>query len=270
MLSNVRRFIFRLMKIATWNVNGIRASFDKGLEYFVKKHSPDILCLQETKAHPDQLDEKFRFSGYYSQSDWSSCGVKKGYSGTAIFSKKPANRIQKGIGIKKFDREGRILISEYDSFILLNIYFPNGAMTEERHLFKQEFLYRITLFVKFLEKTEKKGLVILGDYNTASLDIDVYDPVALATTSGFLPEEREWLKSFLSKGFIDVFRYFYSEEESAFTWWSYRENARKKNRGWRIDHICVNEVLKDKLKGIKIHQEQMGSDHCPVIMEMDS
>ena len=269
MLSGKGRFIFSLMKIATWNVNGIRASIDKGLTDFVKKHSPDILCLQETKAHPEQLDEKLHLKGYYPHGDWSSCGVKKGYSGTATFSKKPAVCVRKGMGIKKFDREGRILISEYDSFVLLNIYFPNGAMTKERHLFKQEFLYRIALFVKSLEKTEGKGLVILGDYNTAVLDKDVYDPAALKTTSGFLPEERGWLRSFLNKGFIDVFRYFYPEEESAFTWWSYRENARKKNRGWRIDHICVSEVLKDKLRGIKIHQEQMGSDHCPVIMEMN-
>ena len=155
-------FIFRLMKIATWNVNGIRASFNKGLEDFVQKYSPDILCLQETKAHPDQLDQKLWLSEYYPYSDWTACGVKKGYSGTATFSKNPATRIRKGMGIKKFDWEGRILISEYSSFILLNIYFPNGAMTEERHLFKQEFLYRITLFVKSLEKTEKKGLIILG------------------------------------------------------------------------------------------------------------
>ncbi|MCY4512926.1 MAG: exodeoxyribonuclease III [Bdellovibrionales bacterium] len=257
------------MKIATWNVNGIRASFDKGLEDFIKKYNPDILCLQETKAHPDQLDKKLHLLDYYPHREWSSCGVKKGYSGTAIFSKKPPVRTRKGMGIKKFDREGRILISEYDSFILLDIYFPNGAMTEERHLFKQEFLYRLTLFVKSLEKKERKGLVIVGDYNTALLDKDVYDPVALKTTSGFLPEERKWFKSFLNRGFIDVFRHFYPEKESAFTWWSYRENARKKNRGWRIDHICVSEILKEKLKEITIHQEQMGSDHCPLLMEID-
>ena len=256
------------MKIASWNVNGIRASFNKGLEDFIKKHSPDILCLQETKAHPDQLDEKLRLSEYYPHNSWSSCGVKKGYSGTAVFSKNPPVRVCDEMGIKKFDREGRILISEYDSFILLNIYFPNGSMTEERHLFKQEFLYRLTLFAELLQKKETRGLVILGDYNTAYQDRDVYDPAALKAVSGFLPEERKWLCSFLDSGFIDVFRYFYPDKESAFTWWSYRENARKKNRGWRIDHICVSKSLKSRLKGIAIHQDQSGSDHCPVVMEM--
>ena len=257
------------MKIATWNVNGLRACFSKGLKDFVRQCSPDILCLQETKAHPEQLGDELSFPKIYPYRDWAVCGVKKGYSGTATFSKRPPLKAQQGMGIKKFDWEGRILISEWDSFILLNIYFPNGALTEERHRFKQEFLGRITPFAKELERTKEKGLIILGDYNTALEDRDVYDPPALQTTSGFLPEEREWFRSFLKEGFVDVFRHFYPDKSSTFTWWSYRERAREKNRGWRIDHICVSRSLKDRLKGVRIYQEQMGSDHCPVVADID-
>ena len=258
-----------MTKIASWNINGIRACYNKGLPEFVKNRSPHILCLQETKAHPEQLTDTIREFGNYSFYYWSSSGRKKGYSGTLTATHKPALKVSRGMGIKKFDWEGRFVITEYKSFILLNIYFPNGSLTEERHLFKQEFLSRFSDFAVSLEKKNHKPLIVLGDYNTAYLDRDVYSPETLQKDSGFLPEERKWFSDFLEKGFIDVFRHFYPEKKEAFTWWSYRENARRLNRGWRIDHICVSQQLKNKLKSVRICQDQLGSDHCPIVMEID-
>ena len=256
------------MKITSWNVNGIRACYKKGLTDFIKSESPDILCLQETKAHPDQLDESLKFQNIYPISYWSSCSTRKGYSGTCTYLKTPSQNHWEGIGIKKFDREGRFVITEHSQFILLNIYFPNGALTEERHLFKQEFLQRILFFLKRLEEEYKKPLILVGDYNVAYLDQDVFSPETLQKTSGFLPEEKEWFKNFLNQDFIDIFRHFYPEKKDVYTWWSHRENARRHNRGWRIDHVCVSKSLKDKVKSIKILDEQMGSDHCPVTVEL--
>ena len=256
------------MKIATWNINGFRASFHKGLVDFINRVSPDILCLQETKAHPDQLQDGCQRKLFPYQ-EWSLCGTKKGYSGTAIFSKEPALNLVRGMGIKKFDWEGRILAFEGKEFVLVNIYFPNGALTLERHLFKQEFLKRLPFFLEDLRRKSNKGIILVGDYNVAYKEIDVYSPQTLDKTSGFLPEERIWFKNFLKKGYVDVYRYFYPHQTGAYTWWSLREKARSQNRGWRIDHICITEDLKPKLKSIKICNEQMGSDHCPLLMEID-
>lgn len=255
------------MKIATWNVNGFRAAFDKGLADFKKTAEPDILCIQETKAHPDQLKDSQK--NLYPCEYWSICGKKKGYSGTAILSKKPALNILKGMGIKKFDWEGRILAFEEKHFLLLNVYFPNGALTLQRHLFKQEFLKKFPLFLEELKQKTKKELILVGDYNVAYKDIDVHSPKTLKDTSGFLPEERLWFENFLKKGYIDVYRHFYPDKKEAYTWWSLRERARANNRGWRIDHICITENLKSNLKSIEIHDKQMGSDHCPVLMDID-
>ena len=255
------------MQIATWNVNGYRASFDKGLFDFIQKYSPDIVCLQETKVHPDQLkaDQK----NIYPYEYWSICGKKKGYSGTLILSQKPALKISYGMGVKKFDWEGRMLVFEHSSFVLLNIYFPNGALTPQRHLFKQEFLKRLPLFLDHLKKETKKELIIAGDYNVAYKEFDVHDPKALKNTSGFLPEERQWFESFLKKGFRDVYRHFYPDKKNIYTWWSLRERARAKNKGWRIDHICASPALTPHIKSIDILDKQPGSDHCPVMMRID-
>ncbi len=256
------------MKIASWNVNGIRASYNKGLLEFIKKTQPDILCLQETKAHPDQLGAEFHNLGHYNHSYWSHSDTKKGYSGTATYTKTPCLKLKKGMGIKKFDREGRFVITEYSSFILLNIYFPNGALGEERHAFKQEFLSRLLVFLKNLEERSKKDLIIVGDYNVAYLNIDVHSPKTLSETSGFLPEERAWFKNdFLQSNFIDLFRIFYPEKQNIYTWWSYRQNARKNNKGWRIDYICVSNKLKSCAKSIEIYDKQMGSDHAPILAD---
>ncbi|MDE0091660.1 MAG: exodeoxyribonuclease III, partial [Oligoflexia bacterium] len=241
MSSHLKSLISLRMLIATWNINGFRASFNKGLSSFIQKYTPDFLCLQETKVHPDQLQENQK--NIYPHEYWSICGKKKGYSGTATFSKKQALNISFGMGIKKFEWEGRIVISEYRNFILLNIYFPNGALTLQRHLFKQEFLKKLPEFLKELKQNKKKELIIVGDYNIAYKEFDVHSPKTLQNTSGFLPEERQWFENFLKTGYVDVYRQFYPNKKSAYTWWSLRERARVNNKGWRIDHICVTNKL---------------------------
>ena len=255
------------MKIISWNVNGIRACARKGFLSFVKKTDPDILCLQESKCHPDDLEEDLihplKRLSYWSFAD------RKGYSGTVTFVKKPAKKVQHGIGIKQFDHEGRFVITDHKDFLLFNVYFPNGAQKEERHLFKQEFLKRFATYLKKEIKAKKK-LIVVGDYNTAYLDWDVFDPELLKTASGFLPEERQWFKDFLSLGFVDCYRHFYPNKKSTYTWWSYRENARKHNRGWRIDHICVTSNLISQVKSADIFSDQEGSDHCPVQITMQN
>ncbi len=253
------------MKLISWNVNGIRACNQKGLGLFVKKEKPDILCLQETKAHPEDLDDDLK-NLMKKSSHWSFAD-KKGYSGTATFLKKPVIHVHHGIGLKKFDYEGRFIVTDHENFLLFNVYFPNGSQREERHLFKQDFLKR---FLAYLKRTIKKGreIIVAGDYNTAYLNEDVFDSVQLKNTSGFLAEERQWFREFLSAGFIDCYRHFYPDKKNVYTWWSYRENARKNNRGWRIDHICITKGLIKKLKAVDILFKQQGSDHCPVMIQI--
>jgi exodeoxyribonuclease-3 len=254
------------MKIVTWNVNGIRAVQQKGLLEFWQRVNPDVLCLQETKAHPDQLDE-----GLSAPQGWNafwSAAQRPGYSGVATFAREVPQRVEYGIHIPKFDAEGRIVMTQFAKFALYNVYFPNGGSGPERHLFKQEFLRR---FQHHLAQRLKAGdaLVVLGDYNVAYLDIDVYDPVKLSRESGFLPEERQWMVQFLEAGFIDTFRYFHPQEQSRYSWWHYLQNSRAANRGWRIDHICVSRNLEKHLRSCTILDEQLGSDHCPVVLELD-
>ncbi|NJL24183.1 MAG: exodeoxyribonuclease III [Calothrix sp. SM1_5_4] len=254
------------MKIITWNVNGLRSVVRKGFHEFWERQDPDIFCLQETKCHPDQLDlAAVVREGYHAH--WSAAR-RAGYSGTATFSKENPRTVRQGFGIPKFDAEGRMVVSEFAAFALYNCYFPNGGASEERHVFKQEFLRR---FSRHLHKRVAKGdnVIVVGDYNVAYLDIDVYDPAALSAESGFLPEERRWMKGFLEQGFVDAFRYLHPDEKHRFTWWSYLQNSRMGNRGWRIDHICVSRNLEKKLKSVDILDQQTGSDHCPVVMEID-
>ncbi len=253
------------MKIVTWNVNGIRSVAKKGLHEFWEQAQPDILCLQETKAHPDLLTPELVCpQGWHSY--WSSA-ERAGYSGVATFTRGAPTQIQHGINIPKFDAEGRVVVTVFDAFTLFNIYFPNGGSGDERHRFKQEFLRRLRHHLqRRLEKGER--LVIVGDYNIAYLDHDVYDPKALNNESGFLPEERQWFRDFLSDGFIDTFRHFHPNAGDRYTWWAYYENARLGNRGWRIDHICVSKNLESALRGAEILDQQEGSDHCPVLVEL--
>ena len=253
------------MKIITWNVNGIRSCSRKGLVEFAQREDADILCLQETKAHPEQLEEDLIHLADY-KSYWSSA-FKRGYSGTVTYLKKEPACVQKGIGIRKFDTEGRFVITKHDDFFLYNVYFPNGASSDERHLYKQDFLERFTAYLKkHIDRGEE--VVVVGDYNVAHREVDVYDPNGLARTSGFLPEEREWFEKFLSIGFVDIFRHFHPDTHR-YSWWSYKEKARNVNKGWRIDYICCTMGLLDQVRSVDILDGQMGSDHCPVFIEME-
>ncbi len=256
------------MKIISWNVNGIRAAYKKDLPRFIESTSPDIFCLQETKAHPSQVEPELLKFGYY-ESHWSSA-IKKGYSGTATFWKKNAKPVSAvtGIDIPRYDSEGRFVITDHGKFKLFNIYFPNGGSGEVRHNFKQEFLKDLAGYLEVLLKKGEK-LIITGDYNIAHAEMDVHDPKRLSKESGFLPEERAWLDSFFALGFVDCFRYFHKGEKERYSWWSYREMARVNNRGWRIDYFSVSPNLVQHLKNCDILDQQEGSDHCPLILELD-
>jgi exodeoxyribonuclease-3 len=253
------------MKIITWNVNGIRACAKKGLQNFVNSESPDILCLQETKAHIEQVEPEIQKLGF-PQSYWSSA-QKKGYSGVATFSQAIPKSISKGWGQDEYTNEGRILWTEHSEFDLYNIYFPNGGSGEERHTFKQKFLKDLNTHLS-QELKKNKNIVVVGDFNVAHKEIDVYDPVRLSKESGFLPEERVWMDEFLALGFIDCFRHFHSDAKNRYSWWSYRELARISNRGWRIDYICVSNSLKSRLKSADVLDSIEGSDHCPAVVEI--
>lgn len=254
------------MKIVTWNVNGIRACHKKGLQDFVKGESPDILCLQETKAHREQVEPEAQTLGYKFDS-WSSA-ARKGYSGVATFCKNPPISHANGWGMDPYDSEGRIVITDHGRFLLYNIYFPNGGSGETRHDFKQQFLRDLSEHLSSVKKSGRE-IVLVGDYNVAHLEYDVYDPVRLKKESGFLPEEREWFSDFLKLGFVDTFRHFYPDEKNRYSWWSYRELARISNRGWRIDYVCITKGLLPFLKAAAILDQVTGSDHCPVVAEFE-
>lgn len=255
----------KTVKIVSWNLNGIRACAKKGLQDFVQTEKPDFFCVQETKAHIDQVEEPIRTLGYKA-SHWSSA-VKKGYSGVATFTSLDLLNISTGIDKAEYTQEGRIVITSLPEFDLYNIYFPNGGSGEVRHLFKQKFLADLNIHLK--EKLESgRQVIVVGDYNVAHKEQDVYDPVRLSKESGFLPEERQWFQNFLDLGFIDAFRYFKPEEKNRFSWWSYRELARITNRGWRIDYICISRGLEKNLSRCDILDQVEGSDHCPVVAEL--
>lgn len=251
----------KTIKLVTWNVNGIRASYDKGLKQFIEKNKPDILCLQETKAHKDQVDSAKQTLGY-EHNYWSSA-ERKGYSGVATFLNEKPKKVITTLDNPTYEKEGRIVCTQHEEFDLYNIYFPNGGSGEERHNFKQKFLKELLAHLKF-EIKKGKEIIVVGDYNVAYLEYDVYDPVRLSRESGFLPEERTWFGQFLEAGFVDAYRYFNKDKKNIYSWWSYRELARPKNRGWRIDHICVTKGLVGNLKNCDVLMDQEGSDHCPV------
>lgn len=254
------------MKIISWNVNGIRAAYKKGLEGFVRTVRPDLLCLQETKAHPDQVGpEILGLCGF--QSHWSSA-VRKGYSGVATFWKEHVPLQQgAGLGIEEFDLEGRVVFTDHPGFRLYNVYFPNGQSRDERQLYKMRFN---RAFAEHLTQVRKQGreVIVLGDFNIAPQEIDIHDPLKHASTSGFLPEERDWFATWLSQGYIDTFRFFHPTARERYSWWNQMDRSRLSNRGWRIDLICVSEGLKDKLIAAEILDDIEGSDHCPVLLEI--
>ncbi len=261
----LKRKRFKL-KIVSWNVNGIRASYPKGLMQFVQSVSPDILCLQETKAHIEQVSDEIKSLGY-PYYYWSSA-QRKGYSGVAVFCKTQPKSFKNGWGQSQYDLEGRIIIAEYKNFDLYNIYFPNGGSGQERHQFKQAFLTDLLTHLEPKLKSNRP-IIIVGDYNVAPKPIDVYDPVRLANESGFLPEERAWFEHFFNSGFVDSFRAFHPDEKHRYSWWSYRELARVNNRGWRIDFICYTPQLTSQILSADILDSVLGSDHCPVMIDLD-
>lgn len=253
------------MKIISWNVNGIRAASGKGLTDWFKDYKPDILCIQETKAQPDQLgDEIAKPKGYFGY--WNSA-EKKGYSGTATLSKIEPKNIKFEIGEEKFDGEGRVLLTEYEDFLLYNIYFPNGKRDLSRVEYKLEFSDKVLEICEEHKKNGKK-IIICGDYNTAHTEIDIKNAKSNEKNTGFLPEERAWIDKFISHGYVDTFREF-NKEPGNYTWWSYMFNARAKNVGWRIDYFFVSENVLPYLKNAFILPEVIGSDHCPLGIELE-
>ena len=248
------------MKIISWNVNGIRAVLKKDFLDFVKKENPDILCLQETKAHPDQVDEIL--SDY--EHHWNSA-EKKGYSGTVIFSKKKPLSITMDMGIEEHDKEGRVITVEFDKFFLVNVYTPNVGRELLRLKYRQQWDKDFMNHLKKLEK--KKPVIFCGDLNVAHKEIDLARPKQNVGNAGFTNEEREGFTTLLDSGFVDTFRHF-TKEEGHYTWWSYMFSARKKNIGWRIDYFGVSESFISNVKKSEILSEVMGSDHCPVVLEL--
>ena len=252
------------MKLLSFNVNGIRAIEKKGFFDWLRKECPDILCLQETKAHPEQLnDQILKPNGY--RTYWSAA-EKKGYSGVAIYTKKEPISVVEGLGIKEFDAEGRTLMADYGDFILFNIYYPNGGAGNKRVAFKMKFY---DAFLKKAESLRKKGkaLVICGDVNTAHTEIDLARPKENEKNTGFLPEERAWVSEFIQCGYMDTFRHFV-KEGGHYTWWDYKTGARARDVGWRIDYFFVTENLLPRLKKAFILKNVYGSDHCPVGIEL--
>ena len=250
------------LRILCWNVNGIRAAGRKGLVDWLYEESPDILCLQETKAQPDQLDETLRQPRDY-LTYWSHPETK-GYSGVATFSKQEPISVNKGFGIERYDIEGRVIISDFPEFMLFNIYFPNGKKNAERLRYKMDFYEDFLNYVEPL-KNEGRKLIVCGDYNTAHKEIDLARPKENEKISGFLPMEREWIDRFIAHGFVDVFRHF-NKEPHQYTWWDMKSRARERNVGWRIDYFFVTENLLPSVSDAFLMPEVTGSDHCPIGM----
>ena len=251
-------------KLLSWNMNGIRAVHRKGNFEDIFNEQPDILCIQETKARAEQLgDEILKVANYHA---YFEAGERKGYSGVAIYTKEQPREIKTGFGIEKFDREGRIQIADYEDFVLFNIYFPNGKGSKERLQYKMDFY---DAFLKYADQLKDQGrkIVVTGDVNTAHKEIDLARPKENEKVSGFLPEERAWIDQFLSHGYIDTFRMF-NQEPGQYTWWDMKSRARERNVGWRIDYFYVSENLKDNVKAAYILPHILGSDHCPIGVEL--
>ena len=248
------------IRALSWNVNGLRAVLNKGFLEWFSKESPEILCLQETKAHEDQLPDSLKdIEGYRS---YFSTPERKGYSGVALYTKTEPIRVTYGFGIEEFDKEGRVIIADYGQFELLNIYFPNGQSSSQRLKYKMEFYDAFLELVNQLT-SQGKSVVVCGDLNTAHKEIDLARPKANEKTSGFLPEERAWMDKFLSHGYVDTFR-MYNQQPEQYSYWDQMSRARDRNVGWRIDYFLVSESFSDRIKGAYIYPDVMGSDHCPV------
>lgn len=251
-----------MLKFISWNVNGLRACYDKGFADVFNRLEADFFCLQETKMQEGQLD--VQFEGY--QSYWNYA-EKKGYSGTAIFSKVKPLSVTYGLGIEEYDHEGRVITLELESYYLITVYTPNSQEELRRLDYRMKWDDDFRAYLKKLE--EKKPVIVCGDLNVAHKEIDLKNPKTNRKNAGFTDEERAKFTTLLESGFTDTFRYFYPEQEGIYSWWSYRFKAREKNAGWRIDYFLTSDSLKDKLRGAQIHTDILGSDHCPVELTIE-
>ena len=250
------------MKLISWNVNGIRACLNKGFKEFFEKIDADIFCIQETKCQKDQIDLEFEeYTSYWNSAE------KKGYSGTAVFTKiKPLN-VTYGIGIEEHDKEGRVITLEFEDFYLVNVYTPNSKRELERLDYRQ--IWEDEMRKYLLKLNENKPVVMCGDLNVAHKEIDLKNPSSNRRNAGFTDEERNKMTELLNAGFLDTFRYFYPDKTGEYSWWSYMRKARENNAGWRIDYFIVSKSMEKRLKDAKIYQEVTGSDHCPVGLEIE-
>ena len=250
------------MKLISWNVNGLRACVQKGFLDIFKELDADMFCIQESKLQEGQIS--LELEGYHQYWNYA---IKKGYSGTAIFTRREPMSVAYGIGIEEHDQEGRVITLEFAEFYLVTVYTPNSQSELARLDYRMRWEDAFLSYLKGLE--EKKPIVFCGDLNVAHKEIDLKNPKTNRKNACFTDEERGKFSTLLGQGFIDTYRYFYPDQEGIYSWWSYRFQARKKNAGWRIDYFCVSESLKEKLVDAKIHTEIMGSDHCPVELDID-
>jgi len=254
------------MNLYSWNVNGIRAVQKKGFLTWLAESQPDILAIQETKAHPDQLEDALRKpDGYYSY--WASAD-RKGYSGVALYSKKQPLSVQIGLGIPEYDREGRTIVADYGDFVLIAAYFPNGGRDHSRVPFKMAYKRDFLEYSESLRR-DGKAVIFCGDINTAHRPIDLARPRQNQNTTGFLPLERAWIDEVLNAGYIDSFRQLYPDQEGAYSWWTYIGGARNRNVGWRLDYFFLTPKLWPRVVDARIHHDVLGSDHCPVSLEIN-
>lgn len=250
------------MKLISWNVNGLRACVQKNFMEAFQSLDADIFCLQETKLQEGQID--LELDGYYQYWNYAE---KKGYSGTAIFTRQEPIQVMNGIGVDEHDHEGRVITLEYPEFYMITVYVPNSQNELARLPYRMQWEDAFLAYLKKLE--EKKPVVFCGDLNVAHQEIDLKNPKTNRRNAGFTDEERACFSRLTEQGFLDTFRYFYPNQTDIYSWWSYRFHAREKNAGWRIDYFCVSECLKAKLKDAKIHTDILGSDHCPIELDMD-
>ena len=250
------------MKLVSWNVNGIRACVQKGFLDFFQKIDADLFCIQESKLQEGQIELKLE--GYHQYWNYAE---KKGYSGTAIFSKQEPMSVYYGIGIEEHDKEGRVITLEFDNFYLVTVYTPNSQSELARLSYRMAWEDAILMYLKKLE--EKKPVIICGDLNVAHKEIDLKNPKTNQKNAGFTVEDREKMTKLLNSGFTDTFRYFYPDLKEVYSWWSYRFKAREKNAGWRIDYFLTSACLDEKLEDAKIHTDVLGSDHCPIELDIN-
>jgi len=256
------------MRITTWNVNGLRAVLSKGMLDWAQAYATEVLCLQEIKARPEQLEEAHlrQMEEIFPHQAWNPA-ARPGYSGVVTLARSVPAEIQLGIGEAQYDIEGRTIVSQFPGFNLFNIYFPNGKRDHTRVPFKLNFYARLLDLCDDLH-ARGQAVVLCGDFNTAHREIDLRHPKENANTTGFLPEERIWIDHYLAHGFVDVYRQLYPDRIQ-YTWWTYRLNARSRRVGWRLDYFLISESLMDRVQDVVIHEEVLGSDHCPVTLALN-